>query len=160
MRGGRTQGLTVPAARIDELVTTTSADEVLVYDLTTHHIHHLNVTTSSVWKLCDGQRTVGQIAAGAGLDPNAVRLALRQLEDTKLLDGPLAAGMRGTQTRRAFMRKAVVAGAAVPLIASISAPSASATQSSGHIGLPTGGECDENSDCASGICDLTNNQCF
>ena len=36
-----TDDLKVPAARIEDLVTTESKDEVLVYDQAVHHIHHL-----------------------------------------------------------------------------------------------------------------------
>jgi hypothetical protein len=127
-----TAGLTVPAARVENLVTTTSRDEVLVYDQDRHHIHHLNPTAAAVWSLCNGRRTVSEVARAAAIDEDAVRLALRKLDDAKLFDGPLEAGVRGTtQSRRSFMKKAAVAGVAVPMIASISAPAASAQTSSG-----------------------------
>jgi hypothetical protein len=76
-----------------------------------------------VWRLCDGERTASEIAVEAGLKHDAVKFALRTLEDAKLLDGTLASELRGTQSRRAFMRKAAIAGA-VPAIVSISAPTA------------------------------------
>jgi hypothetical protein len=126
-----TAEFTVPAARVENLVTTTSKDEVLVYDQDRHHIHHLNPTAAAVWSLCNGRRTVTEVAQAAGVDEEAVRLALRKLEDANLLDGTLEAGVRGTtQSRRSFMKKAAVAGAiAVPAIVSISAPHAAAAQS-------------------------------
>lgn len=77
----RDSALTVPSARTVDLVTTESKDEVLVYDQTVHHIHHLNATATKVWRLCDGQRTVSEIAAEAGVAEEAVKLALRTLED-------------------------------------------------------------------------------
>ena len=133
-----TSDLKVPAARTIDLVTTESKDEVLVYDQAVHHIHHLNASAAMVWRLCDGERTVSEIAAEAGIAEDAVKLALRTLEDAQLLDGPLATTIRGTQSRRAFMKKAAIAGAAVPVVISVSAPSASAAKS---------GECDNADDC-------------
>ena len=121
-----TDDLKVPAARMVDLVTTESKDEVLVYDQAVHHIHHLNAVAATVWRLCDGERTVSEIAAEAGIAADAVTLALRTLEGAQLLDGPLATAMRGTHSRRAFMKKAAIAGVAVPAIVSTSAPSASA----------------------------------
>ncbi len=116
-----TSDLRVPAARTIDLVTTESKDEVLVYDQAVHHIHHLNATAAKVWRLCDGERTVSEIAAEAGIAEDAVKLALRTLEDAQLLDAPLATTMRGTQSRRAFMKKAAIAGQ-IPAIVSITAP--------------------------------------
>lgn len=139
----RDTALTVPAARTIDLVTTESKDEVLVYDQAVHHIHHLNATAAKVWRLCNGERTVSEIALEAGIAEDAVKLALRTLEDAQLLDAPLATTMRGTQSRRSFMKKAAVAGVAVPAIISISAPSASAGQS-----CPGG--CLNDKDCSTG----------
>jgi hypothetical protein len=132
----------VPAARLNDLVMTESGDEVLVYDQTVQHIHHLNHVAATVWQLCDGQRGVGEIAAAATsgmsaeVSGDAVKLALRQLDDAKLLDGTLASELRGAQhSRRVFMRRAAMVGAAaVPAVISIAAPSAAAAQTGGPIG--------------------------
>lgn len=115
--------LKVPAARSLDLVTTESKDEVLVYDQAVHHIHHLNASAAKVWRLCDGERTVSEIAMETGLAEDAVKLALRTLEDAQLLDAPLGTSLRGMQSRRAFMKKAAIAGA-VPAIVSVTAASA------------------------------------
>jgi hypothetical protein len=45
------------------LVINELTDEVLVYDLKRDKAHCLNQTAAAVWKLCDGQRTVAEIAA-------------------------------------------------------------------------------------------------
>jgi hypothetical protein len=123
----RTRTSAVPAMRTHDLVTTESKDEVLVYDQEAHHIHHLNASAATVWRLCDGERTADEIAVEAGLTQDAVKLALRTLEDAKLLDGALASEMRGTQSRRTFAKKAGIA--AIPAIVSITAPIAKAAAS-------------------------------
>ncbi len=147
----------VPAARVDSLVITESKDEVLVYDTERHHIHHLNQTSAVVWRLCDGRRTVGDIVRkaqgklGSDVSDDVVRLALKKLEDANLLDGPLDPAVRGVNhSRRAFLRKAGVAGAiAVPVIVSMSAPAAAGAVS----GAGCGEDCfDMNSLCNQGVC--------
>jgi hypothetical protein len=78
-----------------DLVTTTAAAEVLVYDQRSHHIHHLNPITSAVWRACDGARTQPEVEVvvaarlGAAVSQETLRLALTQLEDAELLAGPL-----------------------------------------------------------------------
>lgn len=128
-----------PLARTEDLVTTETKDEVLVYDQVRHHIHHLNVTAAAVWRMCDGQRTVAQIAREADIEEDAVWLALRKLADTHLLDGEIAAGPGGRQSRRSFLKKAGIA--TIPAIVSTTAPIAKAAASggSGCSPLPYGG---------------------
>jgi hypothetical protein len=118
----------VPAARFEGLVMTEAGDEVVVYDTGANHIHKLNTMSAAVWRQCDGQRSVDAVAAAvaAELDvevsADAVRLALTKLADASLLESPLDESLRQTgQSRRAFLRKAAIAGA-VPAIVSISAP--------------------------------------
>ncbi len=92
--------LPLPVARVHDLVTTATPDEVLVYDLLDHDIHHLNPTTTALWRACDGQRSVPEVAAaveaalGAAVSQDTLRLALTQLEDARLLAGPLEAALR------------------------------------------------------------------
>ena len=91
-----------PAARVENLAMTETADEVLVYDTERHHIHHLNRTLTIVWRLLDGQRTISEVAAearlqlGADISEQGVQLALAKLSDANLLDGTLSLAMRGS----------------------------------------------------------------
>lgn len=146
----------VPAARFHGLVTTATGDEVLVYDKERHHIHHLNRTSAIVWRLCDGQRSVEEIAllasteADAEVDVSTIRLALSKLSGAYLLAQPLEDGMSvRSQSRRVFMKRAAVAGAiAVPAIVSMSAPALAAAS-----GL-CGSGCTCNSNCNTGPCSV------
>jgi hypothetical protein len=123
----------VPAARFEHLVMTEAGGEVLVYDETSHHIHRLNQASATVWRLCDGRRTVAALASESGMTVEMVQVALGKLADARLLDGDLPAGARAAaQSRRSFLRKAAVAGVAVPVIASVSAPDAAASHSTGN----------------------------
>ncbi len=62
----------VPAARITGLVITEAKDEVLVYDTERHHIHHLNRTSATIWRLLDGRRSMSELIQ-AGADPDRRR---------------------------------------------------------------------------------------
>ncbi len=124
---------TVPAARTRGLVVTESKNEVLVYDLEAHHIHHLNPLAATVRRLCTGEQTMAGLAIASGLAEESVRIALSQLATANLLDGEVAVPRRAAgSSRRAFLRRSAIAGAtAVPAIVSISAPRAAAAQSAG-----------------------------
>lgn len=121
----------VPAARVEDVVITESAGEVLVYDKLRHQIHHLNRTAAVIWRLCDGSRSVHDVAIaagvelGAGVDTGVVRIALARLADANLFADSASSNPRGVpRSRRALLRGAAVASAvALPAIVSMTAPS-------------------------------------
>ena len=120
----------IPAARVEQLVATETSSEVLIYDMRQHHIHKLNSTTSVVWRLCDGRRTLAEAIEmasdelGSQVDELTFRLALTKLDEADLLAQPLRSVWRTPRlTRRAFLQRTAVAGAiAVPAIVSTTAP--------------------------------------
>lgn len=118
-----------PLARTNNLISTEANDEVLVYDQTRHQIHHLNAIVAAVWRLCNGRRTVLEIAREADIEEATVRLGLRKLANAALLESGFDPGPDRRQDRRSFLRKAGIA--AIPAIVSITAPSAKAAASGG-----------------------------
>jgi hypothetical protein len=111
------------------LVTTEVGDDVLVYDQDSHQIHQLNASSAAVWRLCDGRRSVNDIALASKLTQDTVRIALARLADSNLLNGPLPVELRLTgQTRRKLMKRAALAGAGATIV-SITAPLAAHAQS-------------------------------
>jgi len=129
-----------PTARVNDLVITDAAGDVLVYDKLNHTIHHLNHTVGVVWRLCNGRRSVSELAsiAGAEVDEEAIQLVLTKLSNLELLTAPVSIS---TQSRRSVLRRlgVVGAGAAIAEIVSISAPSAAAAASDVAGGDVTGG---------------------
>ncbi len=120
----------LPVARSDDLIVSFSGEEVIAYDQRAHHIHHLNPMAAAIWRACDGEHEVNDLAerASVAIDqpvgPDAVRLTLAQLDEADLLEDPLAPELKSArQSRRALLRKAGAA-AAIPAIVSVSAPSA------------------------------------
>jgi hypothetical protein len=146
-------------ARRDHLVMSQVGDEVLVYDETTHAIHRLNPTSHLVWSTCDGTRTLPAIrqvareAIGAEVSEDVVRLALGQLAAAELLDGTLPAEMREPgQSRRVMLRRlAIAGGVALPVLVSVSAPTAAVAGFS--LCTPTHDICVSGVPCCAGPCD-------
>ena len=101
-----------PRARTEGLVIKALPDEVLVHDLARHRTHCLNGPAAAVWRLCDGQRTPGEIARQLGQAPEArwsdeaVRLALDDLGRAHLLTDVLTGRPdAGGVTRRQMLQR-------------------------------------------------------
>ena len=141
-----------PEKRRDGLVVTHLLDEVLVYDLDRHRAHCLNPTAAAVFRRCDGQTSVREIArglhkGGAGsASEAAVWLALERLDQVHLLEAPLreAPGAPGLSRRELIRRAAVLSGLLLPAITSVVAPTpaeAAATCVMSCAGKPFGTPC-------------------
>jgi hypothetical protein len=147
-----------PTVRTANLIFSELDGEAVVFEETRQEIHRLNPTALAIWHLSDGTRTARQVSTeassrlGAVVDEQAVRLAWTLLDDRHLLNEPLAADMRvATRTRRSFLKGALVAGiAALPTIASVSAPNAAAAASPGCTGNTN--PCSSDAECCSGWC--------
>ncbi len=130
-----------PKARKNKLIVKELPGEVLIYDENNHQAHCLNETAALVWKFCDGQTSIPKMTRmlekemSIAVPEQTVWLALKQLEGSHLLD------MSGSQqawipqtSRRAVMRTIGIAAVALPLITSITNPTAAAAASCGAIG--------------------------
>lgn len=142
----------LPAARTDDLVITRSGDQLLVYDMASHQIHHLDNVAAAVFDACDGHSSIQEIRASTSLDRDVIEEALHRLGEAKLLQAPFPEYLSPTRiSRRTVLRQAGITGAAV---VSISAPAAIAAQS--NICLELRVECTpggSNTCCAPGVCD-------
>ena len=137
-----------PTARRERLIVNELADETLVYDLERDEAHCLNQTAAIVWKLCDGQTTVDEIAIRVGnelqetVDAKVVWLALAQLRKRRLLleriSRPASRLMRPRISRRELAIKlGRVMVIALPLITTIAAPMPASAGSCSNCGPPT-----------------------
>ncbi len=84
----------VPQARRDGLVMTVVQDDLLVYDQTVHEVLHLNSVAAVIWDMCDGTRTIADIAFATGHDPDVVIATLEMLATSSLLENPLPDAFR------------------------------------------------------------------
>ena len=82
----------MPRARQDELVVEELRDETLVYDLERHKARCLNPTAALVWRHCDGQTSVAEVAAlleeqsATPADESVVWMALDRLSRAHLIE--------------------------------------------------------------------------
>src|SRR5262249_23596083 len=88
----RSNGHSLPKARKNDLVTRQIPGELLVYDLKRQKAFCLNDTAATIWKNCNGKRTVSDLAATLSnnqhlpTDERVIWLALDQLEKSYLLE--------------------------------------------------------------------------
>ena len=151
----------LPLARQASLVVKEVDNETLVYDLETDKAHCLNSTAARVWKSCDGETSVTEIAAQlsspghADVTESVVWLALDQLEKFKLLETRLEKPpvfLSGV-SRRSAIRAIGVAAIVLPLVTTIVVPTAAQSGSPGT--NPPLTCCKDPKDCASNDCQQT-----
>jgi hypothetical protein len=158
-----------PLKRRDELIVRQVADETLVYDERNDRAHCLNRVAAVVWEQCDGRTSPEEIAdflnghLGIPSDIDVVRLAIRKLDRSGLLDsGVDRQEMKGVSRRELTRRLGLAAGAAVvlPLVISIIAPTplmaASCVPRNGICGESQGGG--QGTPCCAGL-QCNNNRC-
>ena len=143
-----------PRARTEGLVVKELDGEVLVYDLKRHQAHCLNPTAALVFRSCDGQTSVKEIARHlhsklkAPADERLVWLALDRLGRARLLEERTSPPPELVRcSRREWMRKVGLVGGLtvlLPLVTSIVAPTpaeAAATCVASCAGQPFGTPC-------------------
>ena len=144
-----------PISRTSDLVVQEYGKELLVYDLSEHRAMSLNETSARVWRACDGQRSVSDIAAEIG-DEGVTLLALSELRKAKLVESksPELAKFESMPRREAIRRIGMSSLVALPIIASLAAPTAAQTGSgcAQATNRPSNCPCTSNTQCASGTC--------
>ena len=115
----------LPRARRDGLLEETIGDEVLLYDQDSHTAHCLSPIAAFVWRHCDGERDMAELARLAGTSESLVAGALRELLEQDLLDiePELASGeSRREAIVRAARYGAGAAGASMIISATAATP--------------------------------------
>ena len=154
-----------PIARKNGLVVQEVPDEVLVYDLESNKAHCLNQSAAIVWRSCDGNNSVADIAklvetqAGGKVTEDFVWLAIDQLSENNLLERQISTSFAGQSRREAIKKIGLASMVAIPVIASLVAPqSALAAQSCNCNGdsqcqTPPNAQCPSTVNCnGSGLC--------
>jgi hypothetical protein len=116
----------LPRARQDGIIRESVGDELLLYDQDSHTAHCLSPIAASVWRRCDGERDLAELAKLAGASECLVADALHELREKDLLESEpqlLQVNAPGISRREAISRVARygAAAAAAPLIVSATA---------------------------------------
>jgi hypothetical protein len=154
-----------PIARKSGLVVQEVPDEVLVYDLESNKAHCLNQSAAMIWKSCDGNNSVSEIAklvesqAGGKVTEDFVWLALDQLNENNLLQNEIRSSFEGTTRREVIKKIGLASMVALPVIASLVAPQSALAAAScacnnpSQCGNPPNSQCPSTTNCnGSGLC--------
>jgi hypothetical protein len=114
--------------------------EVILYDRRTRKAYCLNPAAAAVWRLCDGQKSVKEIAralekdSAVPIDEAVVWLAVREFNRSGLLQNEIAPAVAGNQLSRRELVKRIgaVAALALPIATSIIVPTPAAALSPPH----------------------------
>src|SRR5690242_19602799 len=143
-----------PKARQEVIISYPGSGETVLYDAKRNKAHCLNATAAFVWQQCDGTRTVRDIAEQfateqqTAVDESLVWLALKQLDQARLLEERIAVDQLVDVSRRAVLRNLGLAAAvALPVVASLLVPEAVKAGSC----KPSGAACKTASECCSGF---------
>jgi hypothetical protein len=144
----------LPRARQDDLLVETLGEELLLYDQNSHTAHCLSPIAACVWRHCDGERDMTELAELAGASESVVTDALHELREKDLLAAEPAlmqSTFPGVSRREAIIRVARVGVAAAGASLIVSATAATpAMASSGESPCESGGL---------GCCICNNNEC-
>src|ERR1700678_1829797 len=99
-----------PRARQERLVVQELGDETLVYDRETDVAHCLGPVAARVWRNCDGNHDLGEIALLVTEPPGLVADAVDELREKGLLQTPASPreGVAGMSRRGALGRMAKI----------------------------------------------------
>lgn len=117
-----------PSARKEGLVIQEANDEILIYDLKTNKAHCLNQTAAFVWRTCDGNTPISQIAetfsrnVGSRVPPDMIWLAIEQLNERSLLAENITSKLNQQTRREAIKKIGLSLAVALPVIATLTAP--------------------------------------
>jgi hypothetical protein len=143
-----------PRARTNRIVTRDLGDELLVYDLERHKAYCLNRVAMQVFRHCDGETTIPDMALRIGnvlgipVGEEAIRLGLARLEKAHLLDDPV--GLTPHSSRREMLRTlGRAAVVVVPLVTAITVPTSAEAANTGCV--TKGGPCTMTSQCCTGL---------
>ena len=166
---------TIPKSRQEGIIVRELPEEVLIYDVERDKAHCLNKTAGFVWQHCDGRTRVATVARllaareQTPVDESVILLALDQLAERHLLVDALPRQSRAKVSRRNLVLKYAPAALALPVILSITAPTAAAAATPTPTPtpdpcatppFPDGCPCTNDGDCISGNCDPGTGKCL
>ena len=144
-----------PKSRTEDLVIQEANGEKLIYDLRTNKALCLNETSALVWEACNGSRDVSEIGGYVSqkLDSEAnddlIWLALDQLRRADLITSDTAVENRfeGISRREVIRKIGLGSMVALPIVASIVAPTALHAQTCLPAGTVAGGTINSGTNC-------------
>lgn len=145
----------LPIARTTDIVVQDLGEEILVYDLRTHKAYSLNETSSIVYQACDGKTTFEQLKVRNKFTDEIIFLAIEELKKGNLIENgeKFSFPLSGMSRREAIKKAALASLIALPVISSLTVPTAAmAASTCAAIGEPCTGSGPNGTCCASLAC--------
>ncbi|NNE68002.1 MAG: PqqD family peptide modification chaperone [Pyrinomonadaceae bacterium] len=144
-----------PKARQSGLVVQNTSNELLVYDLDAEKAMCLNETTATVWQACNGQNSIKDISREfeeleAKNSEQIVWIAIDQLARHGLLEDAVQSELSSENRREVLKKIGFASAVAVPVIASLVAPSSVLASASCACAAP--GDCLTQPSCPASTC--------
>lgn len=120
----------LPAARNKNLVTRELEEEILIYDLIIDRAYCLNSTSAIVYHACSKGMTFAELKnEHRKLNDEVIHYALRELNKADLIEGEIIDVFKNLSRREVIRKVGMSSLAALPLVASLVAPTAAQAQS-------------------------------
>lgn len=139
----------LPQARKEDLIEDAVGEELLLYDQNSHIAHCLSPLPACVWRHCDGERDVTELAELAGTSESLVADTLHELREKDLLVAEPAltqSAIPGESRREVIGRVArygaAAAGASMIVSATAATPAMAASATCCQCEKSGGGKCD------------------
>ena len=150
-------GSSLPRARQAGIIRESVGDELLLYDHDSHTAHCLSPIADSVWRRCDGNRDLAELAKLAGASECMVADVLHEPPEKDLLESEpelLQVNASGISRREAISCVARYGAAAttVPLIVSATAATPAMASSEVRVCYPESGGSKNCCLCDSNVC--------
>lgn len=138
----------LPQAQIKDIIVQEIENELLIYNLTTNKAYSLNSTAKLVYQSCDSKTSIAEFAKRHNLSSDLIFFALDELKKEDLLEenSSYKSPFIGISRREVVKKVGLTTLVALPIIASVVAPSAIMAQS-GLSGLR--GSCTTSANCTS-----------
>lgn len=117
----------LPRARHDGLIEEAVGEELLLYDQNSHIAHCLSPIAACVWRHCDGERDIAELARLAGASEDLVADALHELREKDLLVAEpelMQSAIPGESRREAIVRVGRIGASAAAATMIVSATAA------------------------------------
>ena len=148
----------LPIAKTDNLVIQNFENETLIYDLNANKAFCLNETSAIVYQACDGKTTFDELKNKTNFTDDLIHLTFSALQKQGFIEIPLdyVSPLAGMSRREAVKKVGLATVFALPIIASIVAPSATMAQSGGG-NLALFAACTADLQCTTMFCNPTTN---
>lgn len=130
----------LPLARTTGVVVQDLGKEILVYDLNTDKAYNLNETSATIYQACDGKTSIEELRVKTKFTDEIIFLAIDELQKENLIeeDSSFVSPFARLSRREVIRRVGLASMVALPVIASLVAPTAAMAQSPGPPTLVSG----------------------